>query len=90
MAQFEGLVLVVRNLSHRAVFAGVISGDLLLDTPETLRALQACDSDSNNTNLVVLHPLHEKFRGAFLVECMWKDRIGRKQILCTFKADHMR
>lgn len=57
MAQFEDLVLVVRNLSHRAVLGGVISGDLLLNTSETLHALQACDGDPSNTNLVVLHPL---------------------------------
>ena len=57
MSQFEDLVLVVRNLSRRAVLGGVVSGDLLLDTPETLRALRACDGDPSNTNLVILHPL---------------------------------
>lgn len=57
MALFEDLVLVVRNLSRRTMLGGEISGDLLLDTPETLQALRACDSDPSNTNLAILHPL---------------------------------
>lgn len=56
MAKFEDLVLVVRNITNRNSLAGVLSGDLHVDTPELLATLQACESDQDNTALTLLNP----------------------------------
>lgn len=56
MVKFEDLVLIVRLLTNKNAQAGVLSGDLHVDTPELLAALHACESDQDNTALTLLNP----------------------------------
>lgn len=56
MAEFEDLVKVIRNLKNRSRLAGELSGELLINTPEILAALQHCERDPENTNLTLLDP----------------------------------
>jgi hypothetical protein len=57
MAEFDDLIEVVRNLKNRSTLAGVLSGELVVDTPEKLAALQECEADPENTALTLLDPI---------------------------------
>jgi len=57
MVEFEELVKVIRNLKNRNRLDSELSGELLIDTPEILAALQHCDADPENTSLILLGPV---------------------------------
>lgn len=56
MAEFADLVAIIRGLTDRTITAGVASGNVHIDTADTLAALHACESDSANTGLTLVTP----------------------------------
>lgn len=56
MAKFDDLVMIVRHLLNRSTLAGVVSGELNVDTVDKLVALQKCEANPDKTGLILLEP----------------------------------